>query len=758
MGSGRHWKSRLALAVVATTILTVILSVAHRLDPLAQGLHAEYFSNATWDSAATASRRESQPSTEHLVEAWHGSPPEVFSTSWTGSVIALRQGTYTFATASDDGSSVFIDGRLVVDNGGRHGTQVATGSVHLDRGAHALFIRYAQEGGAYDFNFLWARDGSRLEPVPAWALGPHRASLGRLTPTLLLDLSLVATEWLWVGFLLLAGAAAVWPWVSRMRAYVERHCAWSALRPIVAGSLALNLAGIWWGLPDSWVQNELTPTLLLDGVSQRFSHGWFDTYPPVHFFILTIATSPVLLLQFLGRVNISGLAGHTVMVVITRLVSVAAGAGTVIATCLCGSHAFGKRAGLFAAAIFAMVAPFIYYSKTANVDAPYLFWWAVSLVFYLRLLDRLRLQDFLLFAVTATLAVCTKDQAYALYLLAPLVIVHQMWRANRGAGFSRPFWRAVFDRRLAAAAIAAAVLFAVCQNLLFNSDGFLYHVRYITGSGSVPYRVFEPTGAGRLALLRLSLHLIELSMGWPLFLVCATGLLIAAATPRLRRTTAWLTVPVVSYYVGFINVILYNYDRFVLPVCLVLALFGGFALDAFLTSSRRGRTWRTVAVTSVFAYSLLYAATVDVLMIEESRYAVERWMQTNVSIDDLVGVTGLLELLPRLDDFHCVAIGTVAELQRERPRYVVMNADYARAVSPDRPWGQLIAGLHHGTLGYRLVFRFRRDSPWPWLPGGHQDLVGPRQETVVFSILRNINPMIEVFQRDPSGSGQPDGH
>ena len=79
----------------------------------------------------------------------------------------------------------------------------------------------------------------------------------------------------------------------------------------------------------------------------------------------------------------------------------------------------------------------------------------------------------------------------------------------------------------------------------------------------------------------------------------------------------------------------------------------------------------------------------------------------------------------------------------------MLNADYGHAVPPDTEWGRLIAGLARDALGYRLVGRFRHASPWPWLPGGHPDLVGARQETIVFSTLRNINPTIEIFQREP---------
>jgi hypothetical protein len=352
--------------------------------------------------------------------------------------------------------------------------------------------------------------------------------------------------------------------------------------------------------------------------------------------------------------------------------------------------------------------------------------------------------------------VCTKDQAYGLYLLAPAVIVEQIWRVNRQAGQTRPLARALTDRRLLAAALASATVFALSQNLVFNAGGFIDHVRFIAGPGSALYRVYEPTVEGHIALLEQTIRLIERSMGWPLFLAGLVGIVVATATSPLRRTAICLLVPLVSYYFGFINVILYNYDRFVLPMCFVLAIFGGLAFDRVLSStSGRLRSVAATAIAGAFAYTLLYAGTVDVLMIRDSRYGAEQWMAAHVGRDELIGVSGLPDYLPRLDDFRLEDIGTVAGLERERPAYVVMNADYARAVSPQSPGGEFIAGLEHESLGYRLVGRFRTASPWPWLPGAHPDLVGARQDTTVFSTLRNINPTIEIFRRDRAGGIHP---
>jgi hypothetical protein len=735
--------SRLLRVVVIATLVTAVIGIVKRLDPLQQGLRAEYFPNPAWASPHAVSRLEPRPSSDGFVGAWGGSPPGEFSVAWTGAVIAPRAGTYTFATISDDGSSVFVDGRLVVDNGGRHSALTAAGSIDLSRGAHTLLVLYAQQGGAYAFDLLWARDGSRLEPVPAWALWGRRVgSVARLIPSLLLTYALEVAVPAWLAILAAAGSIAAW---TRLRGMLESAGVWRELRWILGGSVLLNLAGIWWGLPGLWVAIETTPVFVLYGVSQRFSHGWFEAYPPLHYYLLAMAGSPFLLLQSLGLVSIYTSRGAAVLLGIYRLVSVAAGAGTVVATCLIGVRAFGRRAGLFAAAIVALMAPFLYYAKAANVDVPYLFWFALSLVFYLRLLQESRLRDYVLFAASATCAICTKDQAYALYLTMVPVIVYESWRTNRRAGVAHPFRMAILDRRLAAAAITAAVLFIAVCNLVFNWDGFLSHVRSITGAAA-HYSVFDPTLAGRWQLLRLTVHLIVVSMGWPLFAAGVAGVVIGALAPRLRQATIWLAIVIPAYHLGLINVVLYNYDRFMMPVCLILAVFGGLAIDTFLARAGGGR-WRAAAVAAAFAYSLLYASTVDVLMMADSRYTAERWINAHLGENDGLGVSGLHEYVPRLGGFNYADIGTVEELRRERPAYFVLNADYVRAAEPNTEWAGLISGLQHERLGYRLAFRYRRSSPWPWLPAGHPDLVGAREETLVFSVLRNINPTIEVFER-----------
>jgi hypothetical protein len=59
-------------------------------------------------------------------------------------------GSYTFSTTSDDGSLLFVDGQLVVNNNNYQGPTQRTGSVFLSAGTHLLEVQYFQGlGGDY---------------------------------------------------------------------------------------------------------------------------------------------------------------------------------------------------------------------------------------------------------------------------------------------------------------------------------------------------------------------------------------------------------------------------------------------------------------------------------------------------------------------------------------------------------------------------------------------------------------------------------
>ncbi len=722
-----------------------------RLDPVAPGLSASY---ETFGAAGrTTDALNAPPSTARMRADWADAPPDAFRATWRGTIFIPNDGTYRFATRSDDESAVYLDGRQVVENGGRQPGDVPVRGIATrpDRGSHTIVITYLHNGGAPLLDVFWAHGDDDLEPVPGWALRARRVGVTRILASRYLPPALAAAEWLAFFTVMIAIVCSCAGWLATLAAYLRRDGASPLLAWIVAGSAVLNVIGLWWGLPaGDWVPIELTPVLIIEGIAQHYSHGWYDAYPPVHYYILSIADSPILILDWLGRISVYTGIWSLTLVVIGRAVSVVMAAGTLVAIDMVGRHAFARRAGLFAAALFALAAPLLYYAKATNVDVPYIFWFALSLIFYLRVLAHDRLRDYLALAVATTLSICTKDQAYGLYVLLPIVIV----------------WQKGFNRRAVAAGVTSIVLFALCHNLLFNMSGFREHVAFITGSGSVGYRVFDPTLMGRWLLLKLSVRLTELSWGWPGFLVCLAGVVMAWRS-GYRRLTIALLASIVGYYFSFLNVILYAYDRFLLPVCLVLAFFGGFALDRFTSRDPErdpkrvapqkrnglqprlpGYAWRHAAVALMFAYTLLYTSTVDILMLRDSRYAVERWLADRGGTREMIGVNVLPNYLPRLEKYNTGDVQTIDDIKVARPKYFILNVDYTIGEGPESKTGPLIAGLRNHTLGYSLAYHVRSPSPWPWLPGGHRDLVGPRLNPTGLSTLKFINPTMEVYERD----------
>ncbi len=79
-------------------------------------------------------------------------------------------GKYTFFTASDDGSRLYVDDREVVANDGPHGVIEKRGTIDLQAGLHPIVVTYYDAGGADHLRVLWSGPGLRKQEIPAAAL------------------------------------------------------------------------------------------------------------------------------------------------------------------------------------------------------------------------------------------------------------------------------------------------------------------------------------------------------------------------------------------------------------------------------------------------------------------------------------------------------------------------------------------------------------------------------------------------------------
>ncbi|NOR74638.1 MAG: hypothetical protein GQ525_05720 [Draconibacterium sp.] len=99
-----------------------------------------------------------------------GKLPEYFGLKFSGYIEISMEDVYSFSVASNDGASLFIDDKLVVDNDGKHGTTEKAGGIALQKGLHKIELSYFQAGGGKYLEVLWEGSGFEKQEIPASVL------------------------------------------------------------------------------------------------------------------------------------------------------------------------------------------------------------------------------------------------------------------------------------------------------------------------------------------------------------------------------------------------------------------------------------------------------------------------------------------------------------------------------------------------------------------------------------------------------------
>lgn len=88
---------------------------------------------------------------------------------FTGVINIPSSGKWTLFSESDDGSKVYVDDILVVDNDGSHGMTEKSNSVDLSKGSHSIRVEFFNGDGPGGLVLRWAGPKVAKQTIPASA-------------------------------------------------------------------------------------------------------------------------------------------------------------------------------------------------------------------------------------------------------------------------------------------------------------------------------------------------------------------------------------------------------------------------------------------------------------------------------------------------------------------------------------------------------------------------------------------------------------
>eukprot|EP00808_Paulinella_micropora_P005455 g18797.t1 len=101
-----------------------------------------------------------------------------FSYVWNGFVNVEVPGIYEFFLGSDDGSLLYLDGKLIIDNDGGHAFIESSGKAKLTKGLHQIEVKYMDLLGDIKFTLEWKPPNAKREKLPVQQLRSFPDDMG----------------------------------------------------------------------------------------------------------------------------------------------------------------------------------------------------------------------------------------------------------------------------------------------------------------------------------------------------------------------------------------------------------------------------------------------------------------------------------------------------------------------------------------------------------------------------------------------------
>jgi hypothetical protein len=171
----RAFKKKALLLGPAFVLVLTASSILHRWTP-AHGLTGRYYNNDSWSGEPVQIRLDQKILFGKIEMSNRAGYSDKYSIIWEGFIFAAKDSRYVLTITSDDGSWVFLDDDLMIDNGGQHPGRRKEREIPLAKGNHKIVIRYFDAGGRGNIDFSWRETASRPRLFPGFFLYPRPAS------------------------------------------------------------------------------------------------------------------------------------------------------------------------------------------------------------------------------------------------------------------------------------------------------------------------------------------------------------------------------------------------------------------------------------------------------------------------------------------------------------------------------------------------------------------------------------------------------
>jgi len=147
----------------------IAVSWFFKYDPELNGLNCEYY-EGKWMKLPDFNQLKPLKTQKinEISAKISGSKKDHYGLRLTGFYEIDEAGEYEFYTSSDDGSKLFINDELVVDNDGKHGANLKSGKIQLEKGKHEIKIIFFEEsGGEYLEVGTLKENGEKMPLLPS---------------------------------------------------------------------------------------------------------------------------------------------------------------------------------------------------------------------------------------------------------------------------------------------------------------------------------------------------------------------------------------------------------------------------------------------------------------------------------------------------------------------------------------------------------------------------------------------------------------